>query len=193
MGRICKRRCIVRCHGLANPGHHFGAIFQKSFHQRLQQLAIPVESRKQRGFIQAPVNGHGRLLRFLFSSLSLLRSSGPFCGFNGLEKSSRVERFCEIAVHSGCEASFAVAAHGVSRHGHDGQVRARGDFFLADQLSRLDSTHFRHLHVHQHEIEFVLLDGRERLSSIFRDDHGMPAPLQQMQHEFLIYRIVFSH
>ena len=87
---------------------------------------------------------------------------------------------------------LAVAFHGVRGHRDDGQVGTRRAFGRADQAGRLEPAHLRHLHVHQHDVEVLSLERRERFASVGGDRHGVAAPLEQAGGQPLVDQIVLG-
>ena len=77
------------------------------------------------------------------------------------------------------------------RHRDDRQVTIRAAFARPDGCCRLEPAHLRHLHVHQHGVEAVALDGGERFLPVAGDRHPMAPPLEQAGREPLIYGVVF--
>ena len=67
-----------------------------------------------------------------------------------------------------------------------------GKFLQADGGCRIESVHFRHLHVHQDEvIRFFFISG-QRLPAVRGNDDSMPALFQQSDGERLVDQIVFG-
>ena len=103
-----------------------------------------------------------------------------------------VDRLGQVVVHPGGEATFAIARHRMRRHRDHAQVPAGCRFPLSDCGRRLEAAHLRHLHVHQHHVEIVAFDRRQRLAAIPRHGDVVPAPRQQSDRHLLIDDVVFG-
>ena len=64
---------------------------------------------------------------------------------------------------------------------------------LADGCRSLKAVHFRHLHVHQHHVEILLLKQSQGLPAILGDLDAVAAISQNMTDELLVGRRVFGH
>ena len=87
---------------------------------------------------------HGRKFRAV--AKCCLDCCRQFSGING---------FGYVAIHSGGQATFAVALHGVRGDGNDRDMCACGQFFFADEGRSLQTVHPRHLYVHQNHIKLA--------------------------------------
>jgi hypothetical protein len=70
-----------------------------------------------------------------------------------------------MVVHSGIEASFTIASHGIGGHGNDRKIMESS--IAANQLGRRQSIQHRHLDVHQSQIE--CLRQNDALAAIYRN------------------------
>jgi hypothetical protein len=78
----------------------------------------------------------------------------------------------------------------VRRHRHDNQPVFL-PFVSPDERSRLVSIHFGHLKIHQRQIEASRADEPQRLHTVPRNDHLMPAPLHKSAGHSLVDGIIF--
>ena len=98
----------------------------------------------------------------------------------------------EIVVHAGREAGFAVAGQRIGGERH----HARGFEFLRDlalaQLARGDeAVHDRHLAIHEHHVELLLLERIERLDAV-AGMHGIATQaLQHLERQRAVDHVVF--
>jgi len=109
-----------------------------------------------------------------------------FAGING---------FGDIAVHSGGQAAFAVSLHGVSGNSNDGNVRAGSQFPFADASGSLQAVHFRHLDVHQDDVEVVesiFFPEFQGFNAVVRRSDRVPLFLEEFLRQDAIHRIVFG-
>jgi hypothetical protein len=70
---------------------------------------------------------------------------------------ARLERLRQVVVHPRGQAPLGVALQGVRGHREDRDVAPRRPLPRADGGGRLEAVQLRHLHVHQDEIESLLL------------------------------------
>ena len=89
----------------------------------------------------------------------------------------------QVIVHSRREASFFVALHRVGGHGHDGDVPAGYLFFFSDGSSCFPPVHFRHLHVHQYDVEDFLLHCFQCLPAVCGYGYDVAVLLQQSERD----------
>ena len=80
--------------------------------------------------------------------------------------------------------------HGVRRHGDDRHVGIA--FRGADGHGRFEAIHFRHLYVHQDQVEGLREEGVVSFFAVVGDDHLMAAFLQQPDGQLLIDGAVFG-
>ena len=103
----------------------------------------------------------------------------------------------DIVVHARRQTAFAISYHGVSGHGYDGNMFSRRPFRIAhpflfsNQGRGLEPIHFRHLHIHQDQVEGLFLPCRQRLPSGLRQNDRVSSLLQESHRHFLVYQIVF--
>jgi hypothetical protein len=72
-----------------------------------------------------------------------------------------------MVIHSGIEASFAIASHGMGGHGNDGKIMESS--IRANQPGRHQSIHHRHLDIHQNQIECLRQNSIDTLAAIYRN------------------------
>jgi len=63
-------------------------------------------------------------------------------------------------------------------------------FLFSNQGGRLPSVHFRHLHIHQNEVEGLLLPSGQRLLSGLGENHRMPSFLEESHGYLLVHEVV---
>ena len=61
---------------------------------------------------------------------------------------------------------------------------------LADQAGRLEAAHLGHVHVHQHQVEALLLHRLDRFAPVLRHPHRVPALGQDAERQLLVDRVV---
>ena len=112
--------------------------------------------------------------------------------FDGVEERARIDRLGQVAVHSGRQAAFAIAAHGVRRHRDDADVPPALALQQPDGGGCFEAVHVRHLDVHEHEIERTVFHRGQRLASIADDGHQVAAFGQQTLRDALVDDVVFG-
>src|SRR5450631_3098757 len=99
----------------------------------------------------------------------------------------RQDGFAEIPIHSRCQASLAITSHG---------VRGQGDHFLMDLGALflfpncrccLKTVHFRHLHIHEDQIEPFFLERQKCLAPIPGYHDSMPSLFEQPSTDSLVH------
>ena len=109
---------------------------------------------------------------------------------HGGKHGRHVERFGDVVAHAGCYHFFAVAGHGVGRHGDDGHLR-QGQI-LSDFAGGGVAVHDRHLAVHQHPVKSTVpRQDVQRLLAMVGHHHRDAGLLQQLQRELLVHVVVF--
>ena len=63
---------------------------------------------------------------------------------------------------------------------------------LANQRGRLEAAHFRHLHIHEYEVELFILKSSYGLSTVVGEDDTVPSLFEKASHEFLVDVVVFG-
>jgi hypothetical protein len=81
---------------------------------------------------------------------------------------------CEVAVHPASQALLAISCCGTCSQGDNRRVQFAGFLVLPDCLSCLDSTHFRHLNVHQHQVKSLFLQRLDRLQPVCDNLNRVP-------------------
>src|SRR6476620_7563599 len=79
-------------------------------------------------------------------------------------------RLGQIIVHSGGQTSFAITLHGMGRHRDDGYMLSCLLFALANRAGGLETIHFWHLYIHQHDVESL---SSPRLQRLFASTHRL--------------------
>ena len=116
------------------------------------------------------------------------------------KKLGLADRFRDIVIHSRLKATIPVARHGVSRHSHDrhlpeliaGRYPAAPQFAGTNGLRRLQAIHDRHLHVHQHQIEVLIVKQSQCFLAIRSNKHLVTSGLKKSLRKLLIDQIVFG-
>ncbi len=108
----------------------------------------------------------------------------------GSEQHGRIDRLGDVIVHAGIEAPFALTGHCVRRHRDDRQLGKRRH--LTDLRSRFIAVHLGHLDIHQHQIEGMPLQHRQRILAVARRADQQPHVLQQLARHLLIDQVVFN-
>ncbi len=111
-------------------------------------------------------------------------------GLNGVEELLRADRLGNVFIHAGEQAELAVALEGVGGHGNDRHVPAVQPLASADGQGGLQAVHFRHLHVHQHEVELLVSHGGHRLPAIAGNRHLVAVRGQQGHGQLLVDQAV---
>ena len=62
----------------------------------------------------------------------------------------QLKGFAHVVVHTSGQTRFAVAGHGVGRHGHNGQLAQVQA--IANGVRGLQTIQHGHLHVHQYQV-----------------------------------------
>ena len=103
---------------------------------------------------------------------------------DGLEQLLRLDRLGDVAIHADFEAALAIPLHGMGSHGNNGDVPSGSPLASTDRQRGLEAVHLGHLHVHQHQIERLPIEGRHRLlaaacnhdrvSVLFESSHYQP-------------------
>ena len=101
-------------------------------------------------------------------------------------------RFGDVVVHSGSEASLAVAGHGVGGHRDDRDVPARAFFLLPDERGGFKTIHLGHLHIHEDQVEGLFFQHSQSHPSVLGDRHAVPGLLQNPQGDALIDGVVLG-
>jgi hypothetical protein len=70
----------------------------------------------------------------------------------------RANRFTQIAVHSGGDALLAVTFHRMGSQRYHYEAVPSLPFSLANRRRGFQPIHFRHLHIHQDQLEGVFLE-----------------------------------
>jgi hypothetical protein len=95
-------------------------------------------------------------------------------------------------VHLGGETFLAIADHGVGGEGND---RRRRNTILVLPLSDLscsfETSHDRHLHVHEHAVEALLLNVLNGFKTVVRHCDPVVIFLQNPDSKLLVHSVVF--
>ncbi len=86
------------------------------------------------------------------------------------------KRLGQIIIHACREAPLAVSFQCICGEGHDGRVPGlRGlRFLFTNQGGGGQAVHFRHVAIHQHQVEWPIRERLDRLPAVF--NHGGGAP-----------------
>jgi hypothetical protein len=96
-----------------------------------------------------------------------------------------------MGVHNGGKAQIVIGFHCVRRQG-DYRLVSSGSFLrLANLRGGFHSLHFRHLYVHQDQVEAVFCRSIKRLVAVRRHSYAMASLLPQASGRPLIHHIVF--
>jgi hypothetical protein len=83
--------------------------------------------------------------------LSVARPPDP--PLNHLSKVYLRKGFAHVIVHTGSQTTFAMVIDGMRRQCHDRRIPSCTQLTFTDGLGRGETVHFRHLAIHQHQIE----------------------------------------
>ncbi|MNV18201.1 hypothetical protein D3C71_1090170 [compost metagenome] len=101
------------------------------------------------------------------------------------------DRFGQVVVHAALQQRAFFVGHGVGSEGHDRQRRAMAFAFpLADRLGALATVHAGHLHVHQHQIECLVLHRLDGGITAFHREYLGAHVFEQGLHQHQVGRIV---
>ena len=89
------------------------------------------------------------------------------------EKLGGVDGFGDVVVHAGLQTALAIPFHGVGRYCDDRDMCVRMSLFLPDQLRRLETVHFGHLHIHEHHVQLLRGPCLDSSFAIVGDDSRM--------------------
>ena len=96
----------------------------------------------------------------------------------------------DVPIHARFETPLPVALHGMGCHGDDGDVTA-GRFLPFTNGGRgLEAIHFRHLHVHQDDVEGFSLPGSQSLFPVACHDNRVTPLGERANGKLLINRII---
>ena len=173
-GEACASRFIesVRISNRLESGREAGVA--RKAHETSKCIVV-LQGRKALSVSREPVQIVSRV--FFRGDLSI----------NGGEELFGLDRFGDIVIHAGFQAIFAVPQHGMGGHGNNGYlVVAHQRVGVAYRLSGFKPIHFRHLHIHQHQVV-----GRhpQRLNRLLAVGHriGLEAEFfEQMQGQFAV-------
>ena len=76
--------------------------------------------------------------------------------FDGSAKIFTVDGFANIIVHPCLQTPFSISLHRACRHGDDWNVSTSLPLTVPNRFRGLEAVHFRHVNVHEHEVEFFL-------------------------------------
>jgi hypothetical protein len=134
-----------------------------------------------------------RLVEEFFCETFLLTRSRPHRSFDCFQQLGDTERLRNVSVHASTQTMLAVTRHRMRGHGNHRLVRTTGVPFLFPYgRNGLQPIHFRHLNVHQHDVECLALQRGERLPAIAYQCTGVPLLLQHASRQLLIYGVVFG-
>ena len=99
----------------------------------------------------------------------------------------------QVLVHARRQAALAIALHGVSGKRDDGNMFASLLFFFADRGRSRKTVHFRHLNVHENEVEGLIVDLSQSLMAVGRNYRFVPHGFEHMGDHLLVDCIGLSH
>ena len=82
--------------------------------------------------------------------------------------------FAHVAVHTGGQAAFAIALHGVGGERKDGRGPRFTNFRQANCGGGLEARHARHLDIHEDDVEGAGVGGLDGGGAIGRESHLVP-------------------
>src|SRR3989442_8903107 len=104
------------------------------------------------------------------------RHAAGHIAFEKIVELARADGFRQIAIHASSQALLAITFHGMSGQSDDRHVGVGPIFSFPNRRSGLESVHFRHLHIHEHQIETAFRDRFESLAAV-RSHHDAVASL----------------
>jgi len=124
------------------------------------------------------------------------RVGGAFARFDLLSKNIvqylRADRFAEVAIHARGKAAVLIAFHGVGGEGKDNLMIVTTALLFTEEIRCGEPLHFGHLHIHQDEVVAPPREGLERFLAVCGDGDAMASLFQQVQHQALVYQIIFG-
>src|SRR5262249_10478989 len=102
-----------------------------------------------------------------------------------------VDRLRDVAVEACGRESLAVTLHGLRGHGED--RNGCGSFVPTQACKRLDAVDVRELHVHQHQVRYVLGRQLHRLSACRRCKGAVARRLEDVAEELHVLLVVLDH
>ena len=105
---------------------------------------------------------------------------------------STPERFGQVVVHTGGDASFAVSGHGVGRHGNDPGMTIGVSLSVANPPGGLQSVQYRHLHVHQDRVEVPATPAGNPLFAVRGNRYHVPGLPEQGHCQLLIDDVILD-
>ena len=105
----------------------------------------------------------------------------------------QLKGLAHVVVHACGQTRFAVAGHGIGRHGHNGQLTQVQP--VADGVRGLQAIEHGHLHVHQHQVIGLwrVAQQIDRFLSVVGQLHHSPFARQQLLRHLLVDEVVFHH
>ena len=107
-------------------------------------------------------------------------------------KERRVDRLGHVIVHAGIVAFLLVFLERTGAHGDNRNLLEELVVFFADGLGRGQAVHHRHLQVHQHEVEGILLQQIQGFLAVVCDHRGQAHAVEQRDGQFLVHLVVFD-
>src|SRR6516164_2122964 len=138
---------------------------------------------------------------FGLSTYSLRRQIGSFLRVRACptcergEERFRIDRLPDVVIHSRLQAALDLIRHHVSSHSDDGELPQMR--LSAQQLGRGKAVHFRHLQIHEHDVEgwgpLISFGQGSNCFSAARSQSNLGAlTLQQFRRYLLVYFVVFD-
>src|SRR5581483_76513 len=101
--------------------------------------------------------------------------------------------FRKVIIHSSGQAALAIAGHRVSSHGDDRNMGIRGAFPPPDFLRGCVSVLYRHLDIHEDQIEWLsspLVDGFDSINGQY---HSVPHLREHRDSQLLVDWAILGH
>ncbi len=99
-----------------------------------------------------------------------------------------IDGFGEVGIHACAQGPLPIAGHGIGGHGDDGQL---DEAFLGTNLAgRFITVHHRHLAVHQHAVEMLLLQPCQSLLALVGDGDPNAVVGEHVDRQFLVDGVV---
>jgi hypothetical protein len=113
--------------------------------------------------------------------------------FNCGEEFLSTNRFRHVPVHTRCQTPFLITLHRVGGHRNDGKMFPSSPFFFSNGAGCLQTSHARHLQIHEHHVKRLLFNLRESYFASCGDVDCMAPLLKQSKRELLVYGIVLGN
>ena len=102
----------------------------------------------------------------------------------------KFNRFADVIIHAGGQTQFAITLHGIRRKGDNLGLPIRGQS-SPDLATGFEPVHFRHLNVHENEMEFTGFDRGNGFNTVAHGVGPIAKALQKTQCNLLINGVIF--